>query len=61
MPIASVRRRLARVMTARHAFGVPDVAVGERTNGRLLNIVGWITTAVMCIAAIALIVTSLVG
>jgi NRAMP (natural resistance-associated macrophage protein)-like metal ion transporter len=36
-------------------------AVGERTNGRLLNIVGWITTAVMCIAAIALIVTSLVG
>jgi len=36
-------------------------AVGERTNGRLLNIVGWMTTAVMCIAAIALIVTSLVG
>jgi NRAMP (natural resistance-associated macrophage protein)-like metal ion transporter len=36
-------------------------AVGERTNGRLLNVVGWMTTAVMCIAAVALIVTSLLG
>jgi NRAMP (natural resistance-associated macrophage protein)-like metal ion transporter len=36
-------------------------AVGERTNGRLLNVVGWFTTAVMCIAAVALIVTSLAG
>jgi Mn2+/Fe2+ NRAMP family transporter len=36
-------------------------AVGERTNGRLLNVVGWFTTAVMCIAAVALIITSLVG
>jgi len=36
-------------------------AMGERTNGRLLNVVGWITTAVMCIAALALIVTSVTG
>ncbi len=36
-------------------------AVGERTNGRLLNVVGWLTTGVMCVAAIALIVTSILG
>jgi hypothetical protein len=30
-------------------------AMGTRTNGRLLNIMGWITAAVMSIAAIALI------
>jgi NRAMP (natural resistance-associated macrophage protein)-like metal ion transporter len=36
-------------------------AVGERTNGRLLNAVGWTTTAVMCIAAVALVVTSVLG
>lgn len=36
-------------------------ALGERTNGRLLNIVGWATTIVMGVAAVGLIVTSLVG
>lgn len=36
-------------------------AMGERTNGRLLNIVGWLTTIVMGIAAIALIVTTVLG
>ena len=33
--------------------------MGERTNGRLLNIVGWATTLVMAAAAIALIVVTL--
>ena len=36
-------------------------AMGERTNGRLLNVVGWVTTIVMGVAAIALIVTSILG
>ena len=36
-------------------------AMGERTNGRLLNVVGWITTIVMGVAAIGLIVTSIFG
>jgi Mn2+/Fe2+ NRAMP family transporter len=36
-------------------------ALGERTKGRLLNIVGWATTIVMGVAAVGLIVTSLVG
>ena len=36
-------------------------AMGERTNGRLLNVVGWATTFVMVVAAIALVVTSIVG
>ena len=36
-------------------------AMGERTNGRLLNIVGWATTIVMGVAAIALIVTTIFG
>ncbi len=36
-------------------------AMGERTNGRLLNIVGWTTTIVMGVAAVALVVTSIVG
>ena len=36
-------------------------AVGERTNGRLLNAVGWVTTAVMCLAAVALLVTTVIG
>ena len=35
--------------------------MGERTNGRLLNAVGWATTVLMALAAIALIVTSLFG
>jgi NRAMP (natural resistance-associated macrophage protein)-like metal ion transporter len=35
--------------------------LGERTNGRLLNIVGWVTTGVMGLAAILLIVTTIVG
>jgi Mn2+/Fe2+ NRAMP family transporter len=33
--------------------------MGERTNGRVVAAVGWITTIVMSLAAIALIVTTL--
>ena len=36
-------------------------AMGERTNGPLLNLVGWATTIVMGLAAVALVVTTLVG
>jgi NRAMP (natural resistance-associated macrophage protein)-like metal ion transporter len=36
-------------------------AMGTRTNGRLLNVIGWITTSVMALAAIGLIVTTIVG
>ena len=36
-------------------------AMGERTNGRLLNVVGWTTTIVMGVAAIALVVTSIIA
>ena len=36
-------------------------ALGERTNGRLLNVVGWVTTIVMGVAGIGLIVTSIFG
>ena len=36
-------------------------AMGEWTNGRLLNAIGWLTTAVMGAAAIGLIVTTIVG
>jgi NRAMP (natural resistance-associated macrophage protein)-like metal ion transporter len=36
-------------------------AMGERTNGRLLNVVGWATTIVMGLAAVALIVTTIVS
>jgi Mn2+/Fe2+ NRAMP family transporter len=36
-------------------------AMGERTNGRLLNTIGWVTTIVMGAAAIGLIVTSVFG
>ena len=36
-------------------------AMGERTNGRLLNVVGWVTTIVMGVAAVALVVTSIFG
>ena len=36
-------------------------AMGERTNGRLLNIVGWATTIAMGAAAVGLIVTSILG
>ena len=35
--------------------------MGERTNGRLLNVVGWATTLTMGFAAVALIVTAFVG
>lgn len=35
--------------------------MGPRVNGRALNIVGWATTTIMAVAAIALIVTSLLG
>ncbi len=36
-------------------------AMGERTNGRLLNVVGWLTTGVMGVAAIGLVVTTILG
>ncbi|MHB8459719.1 MAG: NRAMP family divalent metal transporter [Candidatus Limnocylindrales bacterium] len=36
-------------------------AMGARTNGRLLNVLGWATTIIMALAAIGLIVTTLVG
>ncbi len=48
-------------------FGAPrcswpdPAALGERTIGRPLNMVGWITTGVMCLAAIGLIVTTIPG
>ncbi len=35
--------------------------MGERTNGRLLNVVGWLTTIVMGVAAVALILTTIFG
>lgn len=35
--------------------------MGERTNGRWLNALGWLTTGLMGLAAIALIVTTIVG
>ena len=36
-------------------------ALGERTNARLLNVVGWATTAVLGVAAVALVVTTVLG
>jgi Mn2+/Fe2+ NRAMP family transporter len=36
-------------------------AMGARTNGRLLNVVGWVTTIAMGIAAVGLIVTTIFG
>jgi NRAMP (natural resistance-associated macrophage protein)-like metal ion transporter len=35
--------------------------MGRRTNGRLLNMLGWATTGVMAAAALALVVTTLLG
>jgi hypothetical protein len=35
--------------------------MGVRTNGRLLNIVGWATAGVMGLAAVGLIVTTILG
>ena len=35
--------------------------MGERTNGPLLNVVGWATTLAMAIAALALIITAIAG
>ena len=35
--------------------------MGERTNGRLLNAVGWVTAAVISLAALALIATTVLG
>jgi hypothetical protein len=35
--------------------------MGERTNGRRLNLLGWGTTVVMAVAAIALVVTTIIG
>jgi len=32
-------------------------AMGERTNGRLLNAIGWVTTIIMGVAAVGLIAT----
>jgi Mn2+/Fe2+ NRAMP family transporter len=36
-------------------------AMGVRTNGRLLNIVGWVTAGVMGLAAVGLIVVTIIG
>jgi Mn2+/Fe2+ NRAMP family transporter len=36
-------------------------AMGQRTNGRLLNVVGWATTIIMGVASIGLIVTTILG
>ena len=36
-------------------------AMGERTNGRLLNVIGWVTTAVIVLAAVGLIATTVLG
>ena len=36
-------------------------AMGERTNGRLLNVIGWTTTIVMGLAAVGLILTTIFG
>ena len=36
-------------------------AMGERTNGRLLNVIGWVTTIVMGLAAVGLILTTIFG
>ena len=35
--------------------------LGERTNGRALNVLGWATAGTMGIAAVALIVTTFLG
>jgi NRAMP (natural resistance-associated macrophage protein)-like metal ion transporter len=35
--------------------------MGERTNGRLLNAVGWVTAAIISVAAVALIATTVLG
>jgi Mn2+/Fe2+ NRAMP family transporter len=35
--------------------------MGERTNGRLLNSVGWVTAIVMSVAAVGLILTTIFG
>ena len=36
-------------------------AMGERTNGRLLNVIGWVTTIAMGVAAVGLILTTIFG
>ena len=36
-------------------------AMGGRTNGRLLNVIGWVTTTVMGVAAVGLILTTIFG
>jgi NRAMP (natural resistance-associated macrophage protein)-like metal ion transporter len=36
-------------------------AMGDRVNGRLLNVIGWTTTIVMGVAAIGLVVTTVIG
>ena len=35
--------------------------MGERTNGPLLNVLGWTTTVIMAVAAVALIITTISG
>jgi Mn2+/Fe2+ NRAMP family transporter len=54
MTVGHFRRDLMLVSNDRRAMG-------ERTNGRLLNIVGWATTIAMGVAAIGLIVTTILG
>jgi hypothetical protein len=36
-------------------------AMGQRTNGRVLNVVGWATMIIMGVASIGLIVTTILG
>jgi Mn2+/Fe2+ NRAMP family transporter len=35
--------------------------LGERTNGRLLNVVGWMTALVMGLAVVGLVATTIFG
>jgi Mn2+/Fe2+ NRAMP family transporter len=36
-------------------------AMGERTKGRFLKVIGWVTTIVMGLAAVGLILTTIFG
>ena len=44
--------RLAALLVLVVLVSNDRAAMGERTNGRLLNVVGWVTTIVMAVAAI---------
>ncbi len=35
--------------------------MGKRVNGRVLNVIGWVTTIAMGVAAVALVITTLIG